>query len=104
MKFFIGDRLILQKTNTSGMIKKSKFSLLKHEKTSIVVDVGANFIIKLRNAVQHRRLQASNFFNTEIYGVPACFAVNHADTIYHGTIQYKTVFKGVSYLIIIKTT
>ena len=37
-------------------------------------------------------------FLIQIYGVPACFAVNHTDTIYHGTIQYKTVFKGVSYL------
>ena len=41
-------------------------------------------MIKLRSAVEHRSLQASEFFNTEIYGVPACFAVNHTDKIYHG--------------------
>ena len=42
-------------------------------------------MIKLRSAVEHRPLQASDFFNTEIYGVPACFAVNHTDKMYHGT-------------------
>ena len=42
-------------------------------------------MIKLRSAVEHRPLQASDFFNTEIYGVPACFAVTHTDKMYHGT-------------------
>ena len=46
-------------------------------------------MIKLRSAVEHRSLQASEFFNTEIYGVPACFAVNHTDKIYHGTKSLK---------------
>ena len=42
-------------------------------------------MIKLRSAIEHRPLQASEFFNTEIYGVPTCFAVNDTDTMYHGT-------------------
>ena len=46
-------------------------------------------MIKLRSAVKHRSLQAFEFFNTEIYGVPACFAVNHTDKIYHGTESSK---------------
>ena len=46
-------------------------------------------MIKLRSAVEHRSIQASEFFNTEIYGVPACFAVNHTGKIYHGTESSK---------------
>ena len=42
-------------------------------------------MIRLRSAVKHRPLQASKFSSAEIYGVPACFAVNHTDTMYHGT-------------------
>ena len=87
VKSFIGDCLILQKTPTSVKMKRSKSSLLRNEETSITVDVGVNFMVKLTNAVEHRPLQASDFFKTEIYGVPACFAANHTDTIYHGTIQ-----------------
>ena len=103
-KSFIIDRLILQKTPITKRIKNNKFSLLKHEETSIAVDLRANFMIKLRSAVEYQPLQASEFFNTEIYGVPAYFAENHTDTMFHGTkIQYKTVFKCVSYLIITKT-
>ena len=41
-------------------------------------------MIRLRSAVKYLPLQASEFFNTEIYGVPACFAVNHIDIMYHG--------------------
>ena len=62
-------------------------------------------MIKLRSAIQHRSQQASDFFNCKTYVVPACFAVNRTDTMCHGTkSSYKTVFKRVSYLIIIKTT
>ena len=42
-------------------------------------------MIKHRSAVKHRPLQASEFFNTETYGVSVCFAVNHTDEMYHGT-------------------
>ena len=41
-------------------------------------------MIKLRSAVKYLPLQAFEFFSTEIYGVPACFAVNHIDTMDHG--------------------
>ena len=76
---------ILQKTSITTKILKSKFSSLKHEQTSIAVNLGVNFMIKRRSAVKHRPLQASEFFNTETYGVSVCFAVNHTDTMYHGT-------------------
>ena len=42
-------------------------------------------MIKFRITVEHRSLHASEFFSTEIYGVPACFAVNYTDAMYHGT-------------------
>ena len=62
-------------------------------------------MIKLRSAIQHRSQQASDFVNCKTYVVPACFGVNRTDTMCHGTkSSYKTVFKRVSYLIIIKTT
>ena len=67
VKSFLSDRLILQKTPITAKIKK-KFSLLKHEETRIAVNLGANFMIKLRSAGEHQLRQAFEFFNIDIYG------------------------------------
>ena len=62
-------------------------------------------MIKLRSAVEHRPLQASEFFNTEIYGVSACFAINHTDTMYYGTkSSIQDHFQMCELRIITKTT
>ena len=41
-------------------------------------------MIKLRSPVKHQPLQSSECMETEIYGVLACFAVNHTKTMYLG--------------------
>ena len=84
---FINDRLLFQKSPITETITKNNFPILNVEKQKKAqsIDLSVTFMNKLRSSVVHRPLQAEKLFDEELYGVPACFSVDHSDVMYHGT-------------------
>ena len=83
---FIYDRLVFQKVPISSTIKKNKFLILNiPQSKETAVNVGIVFMNKLRSAVNERPMVATELFESEIYGIPACFSVDYSKKMYHGT-------------------
>ena len=66
-------------------IPKNSFSLLNTEKAKkIVADFGVTFMNRLQSATVHRPLQVDEMFESELYGAPAWFFVEHSDEMHQG--------------------
>ena len=90
LKTFINDRLISCKTSINSKIALNHFILLNNEKSKKLYEHTADkclttqFLIKLRDAVKHRREKAEMLFSSEIFGISQCFSIN-VHKLYHGT-------------------
>ena len=74
VKVFIRNRLLIKKTAITQKVSKNKFSLLSIGSTkSTSINLGVPFMIKLRNAVEHRLARADELFREELSGAPHCF-------------------------------
>ena len=76
VKYFLSDRLIMQKIPITEKISKNNFPLLNQiSSQSSSLNFGAPLMNKLRSAIEHRPSLADSLFTEELYGVPPLYHV-----------------------------